>query len=519
MNERNEEWAVFWCSLLREAIFRDEDDPRGTNRILREIAARTVVFPDGRPRRPSLSSLRRKYRTYRTKGFDALIRKARADRGKPRGHDPETIARAIEIKRDDPYRSPLIINQFLKAEQRHLIPRSTLLRLLKAAGATRIRLDAVKMPVRKRWTRDHTHDLWVGDFSEGPYVRYDGGLAEPTQLSAFIDAHSRFVPAARYYTNQTLDILVDTLLKGWAAHGLPKELYVDNAQVYHALALKAACFRLNIRLIHRTPGDPPPGGLVERFFQTVQMQFERAVRSGEILTLDELNRRFSAWLEMSYHRTPNTETKESPKDRCQAGLLAVRRVDMNEAVRAFMRTCTRRVNKDFSDVSLNNLLYRVDRRFRGEKVVVRYDIFSPLETVEIYSLREEYLGMGTRHRREEGEEVPRTAPGKPRNNYLDMIVRQHEEELKKETCAIDYRKAALRQGWPFPSFVRVFARLLGMKGGLSGFTAGELEDLGKAFNRLPLLDEPLLKRAFEKAHAKNIPAVVTALFELTRKES
>jgi hypothetical protein len=32
----------------------------------------------------------------------------------------------------------------------------------------------VRKPVRKRWTREHTHDLWVGDFEEGPYVLVDG---------------------------------------------------------------------------------------------------------------------------------------------------------------------------------------------------------------------------------------------------------------------------------------------------------------------------------------------------------
>jgi hypothetical protein len=41
---------------------------------------------------------------------------------------------------------------------------------LKAAGATRIKLGVCQEKVRKHWSRDHTHDLWVGDFEEGPYV-------------------------------------------------------------------------------------------------------------------------------------------------------------------------------------------------------------------------------------------------------------------------------------------------------------------------------------------------------------
>jgi len=99
------------------------------------------------------------------------------------------------------------------------------------------KLGAVTTPVRKRWSREHTHDLWVGDFEEGPYVLVDGE-AVATYLSAFIDCHSRYVVEARYYLRQNLDILIDSLLRAWAVHGACKQLYLDNAKVYHANALK-----------------------------------------------------------------------------------------------------------------------------------------------------------------------------------------------------------------------------------------------------------------------------------------
>ena len=41
-----------------------------------------------------------------------------------------------------------------------------------------------------------------------------------------------------------------------------------NGKVYHAAALKTACYRCHIKLLHRPPGDPAPGGLIERFFRT-----------------------------------------------------------------------------------------------------------------------------------------------------------------------------------------------------------------------------------------------------------
>ncbi|MBE7545557.1 MAG: DDE-type integrase/transposase/recombinase [Planctomycetia bacterium] len=72
--------------------------------------------------------------------------------------------------------------------------------------------------------------------------------------------------------------------QAWTIHGSPKELSLDNAKVHHSDAMRSACYNLGIKLIHRPPRDPAPGGLVERFFGTSQTQFESEVRSGDIIT-------------------------------------------------------------------------------------------------------------------------------------------------------------------------------------------------------------------------------------------
>ena len=154
------------------------------------------------------------------------------------------------------------------------VARSTLYRHLHREGATRRKLGIVKQKVRRRWTRDQSNALWVGDFSEGPKV-FHHGQAVKSHLSIWIDCHSRYVIEGRYYFRENLDILLDSLLRAWGSHGASRELYVDNAKVYHSGALKLAAAELNIHLRHRPPRDPPPGGLVERVIQTVQDQFER----------------------------------------------------------------------------------------------------------------------------------------------------------------------------------------------------------------------------------------------------
>ena len=165
---------------------------------------------------------------------------------------------------------------------------------------------------------------------------------------------------ARYYYRENLDVLIDSLLRAWTNHGASRELYADNAKIYHAKALKTACLALNIKLLHRAPRDPPGGGLVERFIETAQSQFESEVRAGDILTLEKLNQAFSAWLEVSYHERTNSETNQPPRLRYEAGKSFTRHVDLQRVLKFFLKSESRTVNADFSDVRILSLFFRVD---------------------------------------------------------------------------------------------------------------------------------------------------------------
>jgi putative transposase len=518
MNAHDETWAVFWCSLLAPVLF-GEVSPRETGRLLRSLAEKDCTFPDGQRKRPSLSTLRRKLRLYRQGGFEALARRPRGDRGRSRKYSPAMLARAIELKKEQPLRSQETINHFLRQEFGRTIPPSTLYRHLKAAGATRLKLGVTQTKVRCRWTRDQTHALWLGDFEEGPYVLHEG-QGVPTHLSAFIDCHSRYVVEARYYYRQNLDILIDSLLRAWAVHGASRELYLDNAKVYHAHALQAACYALNIRLIHRTAGDPPPGGLIERFFQTAQSQFEAEVHAGEILTLPRLNRALSAWLEESYQRHIHAETGQTPEERYRLGLTVIRHVDTQKAAAFFLRKVLRTVHRQFADVQIDGLFFRVDPRLRGDKIEVRYDPFTPLEQVLLYSRDSQYLGVGLRYDRQQGAHGPTPAPpprGKPKHNYLQLLIDQHEQHLDAAAAGIDYRAAMARRAWPFADFVKTLAGELGRPGGLTAFSSEELQALQQVYSRQSELDGPLLREAVRQAEPKTVPVIVFHLQQLAQQ--
>lgn len=510
IKKTDEKWALFRCDLLKPIIFGDID-PSGINWYLKKLAQKEVVFPDGRMGKPSLSTLRRKLNCYNNGGFEALFRKPRSDIGGSRKTTPEIIATAIELKKEQPYRSDRTINHFLQERFGSIIPRATLYRHLKQADATKIKLGVSQLKIRKRIVKDHTHDLWVGDFEEGPYV-FEQGEVLPTYLCAFIDHFSRFVVDARYYLRQTLDILVDSWMHALGEHGAPLILYVDNAKVYHSTGLKSACYKLKIRLMHRPKGEPETGGVIERFFETAQSQFEREVRAGEFLSISQLNRVFSAWLQMAYHKQMHTEINQIPEKQYSKGLVATRHVDLNEVMTAFMVRVKRTVNPTYCDVRLDNKFYLCESKLRGDRLEVRYDPFSSFDSVEIYSNDGLLLQTAHLHNRESvPTQPPIRKPGKPENNFLDLLVRQHDRHLNEQTKGIDYRKVVNPKRWPFHEFAKTMAELLGLKGGLSAFDTDSLEVLKKTYNLSTSINKAMLKKAFENARQKKMPHVIYEL--------
>ena len=143
MNAKQEEEAVFWCGLLTSVLFEKLEKGEERQR-LRELAQQEVIFPDGRKRKPSLSTLKRKLKKYRHGGFNAMARKARSDRGEPRVVPAAVIATAIAAKKEQPRRSAVMLNLILAQHHGQTVARSTLYRHLKEAGATRLKLGVTQ---------------------------------------------------------------------------------------------------------------------------------------------------------------------------------------------------------------------------------------------------------------------------------------------------------------------------------------------------------------------------------------
>lgn len=521
MGCNDEDWAVFWCALL-SPLQLGEIPMRQREAYFRQLSRQERLLPNGQRKCISVRTLRRQWKRLRDGGVPGVYRRRRNDRGQPRKRQADLLARAVVLKKEQPYRSDEVINRILLREFGRQLPRSTLYRHLRREGATRRKLGIADETIRCRWSREQSNALWVGDFEHGPPVTRHG-LAIKTHLSAWIDCHSRYIVGARYYIRENLDILIDSLLRAWGHHGASRELYVDNAKIYYANGLVLACTQLNIKLLHRPPRDPPAGGLIERFFQTAQGQFEAEVRATRPLTLDDLNRLFQAWLTTAYHVHVHSETSQTPHERYQADSRFLRHVDLNAVLQFFHQRYPRTVHRDFCDVRIDGDFFAVDAKLRGDRVIVQLDPFSPGDEAQLYSRAGAYLGIARRYEREKGahpQPAPHKSQGPIEAHYLDALQADHAAaEQRQRRGGIDYHSARLRNTWSFSGFAGKFAQLMGHAAGISALSTQELEILAAFHTRHDRVTETLLRQAFARAESPSIPHVLLQLQALVAERN
>jgi len=511
-------WAAFRTALI---------SPLLTGEILRgqreaymqNVASQERLFPNGKRAKVSVRTLWRWYQRMREGGFQGIVNQPRSDRGKPRRSIHARVTRAVAIKLEQPLRSDLVINKILRTELGAELPSSTLYRHLRIQGATRKQLGVAKEKVRCRWTRELPNALWQGDFEHGPIVLVDA-TARQTRLSAWIDSHSRYMVAARYYLNENTGCLVDSLLRAWSNHGSSVQLYADNGKVYHSKALEIACGQLAITKLHRPPREPQPGGLIERFFRTVQSQFEAEVRAmKKALSLSELNRAFTAWLISAYHEQINRETNQTPQERYFTESKIFRPIAIDAVLPIFHLSEFRIVHSTFSDVVLKNTFYQVDPKFRGLRLRVCFDPFidesGMPDRVELYSEQGVSLGVGRRYERQLGaHEQPQVKPVEKldESTYIKTLLQISEQlSATNRRDGIAFHTAMAHGRLTSGRLCQIVAQLFGRKGGLSGLSPDEIAALDKLFEKHPQVQQSHVRTAFEQTSPASFSSMLWEL--------
>lgn len=362
---------------------------------------------------------------------------------------PELLEEAVTLRRECPSRSVNDIIRILELEDRvapGTLCRSTLQRHMQAKGYGRkqMRMYTKQGAASRRFQKQHRCDLYQGDIKYGPYLPI-GKNGEPKQvyLSVFIDDATRYIVAARFYDNQKVDIIEDTLRMAVMRYGKPDAVYVDNGKQYRSEWLTKACTRLEIRLLHAKPYHPEGKGKVEAFNRRMDSFLSEAALQ-KPKTLEELNHLLDIWIEEYYHKSIHHSLNGiSPETAFRTDSRPLKFIPAELCAEAFLHTQEREVDKT-GCISFRGKKYEAGMKLAGRKVEVFYD---PTWTDEIevhhkdfspFRIKEIVVGEHCGIRQELPEEMmPLTTD---HSRMLEGLNRQNITNRTKTAVATTFRR-------------------------------------------------------------------------------
>ena len=362
---------------------------------LEQVSASPVTLPDGRQRLFARRTIEDWWYDYQLGGFAALVPKVRTDKGRPRTLSPQQqqwILQQAQAHLAVPVK--VLYRRWLEQDPQ-LSSLNTIYRLLRQHQLhTQARRQQLRQPLggaTKCFEAPFVNDLWMTDFSPGPYLHSaEGAKAIPTFLCVIIDDHSRLIPFAAYYPRADTPAFHQTLKEALRRRGLPAKLYTDQGGPFTNDHTRVVCARLGIRLLHAKPYHAWSKGKAERVLFTIQQDFEAGLRlpGQSVATLAELNARFSLWLQSVYHTRVHSSTGMTPTERYQRGAHLVKALDPHlDLDQLFYHQITRTVRRD-GTVRIDNQLYEVDLSLRTLEVQLRFDP-AKLDRVQVF-----YHGTG-----------------------------------------------------------------------------------------------------------------------------
>jgi len=365
------------CRYQVISAYLAENPKRGRKRqLLQKLANRIWTGPDGQPLAVAPDTLRVWVRRYRQGGLEALMDKARPQRGVG-VLTAEQVELICQLKREVPERSVdrviRIAEQTGKIEP-DTLKRSTVHRVLKRHDLSARRKAAERRDL-DRFEADHPNDLWQSDMLAGPW------LPDPTRphkmrrayLFAFLDDHSRLLLHGRFSFKEDLPHLELVFRRAIQKWGVPKRLYYDNGQVYRADHMKVIVAAVGIhRLIFTRPYRPMGHGKIEALNRYIRSAFIAELAASRIDTLDALNDAFNAWADLEYNRKVHTETGQTPLERFESGADRIAYAEEEALRQAFLWRELRTPDKT-GVFSLFGTRYQVSPKLARRRIEVRFD--------------------------------------------------------------------------------------------------------------------------------------------------
>jgi transposase InsO family protein len=345
--------------------------------LTHEIAARGGL---------SERTVRRYAKAWEEGGFESLKPKRGWERPDSKLGDGfgAVVDSAVELRRESPSRSVADIIKILELEgavEPGAVARSTLQRHLAARGysSSQMKMYASKGAAARRFQKDHRNQLWQVDIKYGPYVPAEGGRKKQIYLVAWIDDATRYVTCARFYADQTVGAVEDSLYRAIQKYGVPDKVFCDNGRQFRSKWMSEACAKLGIRLLTARPYRPEGKGKVENFNKQMDKFISEAAFK-KPAGVAEYNELLDVWLDGYYHKNPHSGLGGiTPAAAFGTDARPLRFAPAETLRDAFLHSESRKVDKT-GCVSFNGHLYEAGLAYVGCKVEIRFD---PTWTEEI----------------------------------------------------------------------------------------------------------------------------------------
>lgn len=336
----------------------------------RRVAETPQKLPDGRVFQYKPKTVAKWYQLYEKGGMEALVPRARCDKGGTRVIPEEAEREIHRFRKEYPRLNATQIRE--KLVQDGTLPAtvsvSTIQRYIKRNGLKSPEDVAIKD--RKAYEEAYFGGMWQADTCYLPYIR-ENGKSRRVYLLMILDDHSRMIVGGRLYYQENAANFQKTLKDAIAAYGIPNKLYVDNGSPYSNEQLSFICGSVGTVLLHTPVRDGASKGKVERNFRTLKERWLYGLDVSQIQSLEEFNRMLSEYIRR-HNTTKHGGTGSSPLERYLATNGRIRRPKSREWLEeAFHNRVIRNVNRD-ATVHLLNECYDAPMQFIGQKVEVRF---------------------------------------------------------------------------------------------------------------------------------------------------
>jgi len=484
-DERALHLAFFRYGVIAPLVETDELAQGQTRELIQEIVGQAHFRPGMGPVPVKERTVYQWLHDYRQGGLKALLPRVRSDQGKGRVVDEQVLARAIQLRRENPKRWTSTLLDILQREgslQGKPAPhRSTLDRHLARMAMSRrqIKVLGEKRTIKMKF--DHFGDLWVGDYHHGPLILGPDGKPATAKIGAFIDHCTRYPVADRYYPAEDITSLRDCLFRALLTWGPPRKAYVDRGAVYRAEQLAYSLDRIGAKLIHSRAYYSQGRGVIERWWQTVAA-FESEVQLREqLLTLHELNTLWEAYRELRYCQQIHSEIGMPPKQAVSG--VVPRPLDPEILRELFLIRADRTVHKKDGCVSVGAVRFLCDGSLRGQRLQVRYN---PGELTSVLIFRDgKRLQQAFPQQPNAKPEPHPEPPERPRQSvdYLALLREDYDRQLLEHVQPLSYCRLEADAGFDRTRFVDCICRFAGLS--LRPQARQELETFWDTFGPLP----------------------------------